>query len=465
MKSLLRACIVVVVLTNATARAQPNAYILSAAPPDSVKVVDLATNTVTATIPIPSMPAWLGHPYPHGVALSPDESRLYVANYGADSVTVIDTTSHLVIGTVSVGHIPIGVTASPNGTRIYVACHDGSLWSVDAATLTVLQSVAITGGFNSLDGITASADGSALFVTDYGFGGNGTLVYVVNAVSMAVSQIIPVPFGPFAADVSADGSKIFIGHFGLEPGSIGQGTSVTVIDPATALVIGSLSVGKGVNDLAVSRDGLRLYTANHSDSSVSVVDLVTGLTIANISVASGPRGIDVTSDGSRVVVTSDANVVTVLDGTTFATISTLAVATPTSFGKFIATGAINPPDATPPTITSVVASAQSLWPPDHRMFPVTITATATDAGGQTSCRVVQVASNEPQNGLGDGDTPVDWTIISADQVVLRAERSGRGDGRQYVVTVECSDPAGNVAQGSVGVSVPKNQGRYVPLSV
>ena len=58
------------------------------------------------------------------------------------------------------------------------------------------------------------------------------------------------------------------------------------------------------------------------------------------------------------------------------------------------------------------------------------------------CRIVSVASNEPVNGAGDGNTAPDWEITGALTVNLRAERSGQGVGRLYTITVRCVDLLG-----------------------
>ena len=48
----------------------------------SVIVIDTTTRTVTAKVPV--------GPLPWGVALSPDQRRLYVANSGSDTISVIE---------------------------------------------------------------------------------------------------------------------------------------------------------------------------------------------------------------------------------------------------------------------------------------------------------------------------------------------------------------------------------------
>jgi len=68
-----------------------------------------------------------------------------------------------------------------------------------------------------------------------------------------------------------------------------------------------------------------------------------------------------------------------------------------------------------------------------------------------------VNSNEPVNGLGDGDTAPDWIITGDLTVNLRAERSGIGNGRIYTITVTCKDACGNSSVGSTTVTVPHDQ--------
>ena len=74
-----------------------------------------------------------------------------------------------------------------------------------------------------------------------------------------------------------------------------------------------------------------------------------------------------------------------------------------------------------------------LSPANHRLVDVLATYEASDASGASSCALT-VSSNEPANGRGDGNTTVDWLVIDAHHVQLRAERSDLGRGRIYTLT-------------------------------
>jgi subtilisin-like proprotein convertase family protein len=116
-------------------------------------------------------------------------------------------------------------------------------------------------------------------------------------------------------------------------------------------------------------------------------------------------------------------------------------------------------DVEAPAVGPVSASPDTLWTPNHRMHDVVLSYTSgpDNCGGAVSCQVVSVTSNEPSNGLGDGDAAPDWSIISPTLVQLRAERSGLGSGRVYTITVRCTDATGNHAFRQTTVKVPFSQ--------
>lgn len=119
---------------------------------------------------------------------------------------------------------------------------------------------------------------------------------------------------------------------------------------------------------------------------------------------------------------------------------------------------IVPPNR-PPVCSAATVDKATLWPPDHTLRNVTISGvTDPDAGDTVTINVTSVTSDEPTNGLGDGDTPVDAVITPNSNVVqLRAERSGKGDGRVYVVNFTATDSHGGTCTGSVTVTVLHDQ--------
>jgi len=124
---------------------------------------------------------------------------------------------------------------------------------------------------------------------------------------------------------------------------------------------------------------------------------------------------------------------------------------------------LNGADTTPPNITRVTASPNTLWPPNHKMVNIVIKVSTNNDSVKPLTLTASVTSNEPQNGLGDGDMAPDWTAPVIDQangvitLQLRAERSGNGNGRVYTVFVTATDFSGNTSTASVEIIVPHDK--------
>ncbi|PYI52854.1 OmpL47-type beta-barrel domain-containing protein [Paenibacillus flagellatus] len=115
-------------------------------------------------------------------------------------------------------------------------------------------------------------------------------------------------------------------------------------------------------------------------------------------------------------------------------------------------------DRTAPELI-VSADPGVLRPPNHKPVPIHVDVRAADSlSGLLDYRLVSIASDEPDDGTGDGGTSDDVgeaEFGSADtDFTLRAERSGRGDGRKYTIVYEARDLAGNVRTAETTVRVP-----------
>jgi hypothetical protein len=135
---------------------------------------------------------------------------------------------------------------------------------------------------------------------------------------------------------------------------------------------------------------------------------------------------------------------------------TLTVTDPSGFASSDSV-VITAVDSTSPNVAAVSASPNVLLQANHQMVPVSISASVSDnCDATTVCQIISVTSNEPVEGLGDGDTSPDWEITGNLTVNIRAERSAHGTGRLYTITVQCSDSSGNVSTKAATVNVPRN---------
>ncbi len=106
---------------------------------------------------------------------------------------------------------------------------------------------------------------------------------------------------------------------------------------------------------------------------------------------------------------------------------------------------------------SVSVTPNILRPANHKY--VTVNATVSTSSPDATISLVGVTSNEPDNGLGDGDTPDDMVTVDDTTFQLRAERAASGSGRVYTITYQATDTCGDTTIVSATVTVPHDQGK------
>jgi len=118
-------------------RAEDTAYLLGGS--TEVIVVNLTRAEVVARIPFAESKIQ----HARGLALTPDETKLFVSDYHSRTVAVIDTSTNTVIARVPVGNCPSEIKISQDGKRAYVLQqHSTTLMTIiDVETHAVLKSI------------------------------------------------------------------------------------------------------------------------------------------------------------------------------------------------------------------------------------------------------------------------------------------------------------------------------------
>lgn len=142
-----------------------------------IAVIDLSSNTIVQTIQLATKPTEM--------ALTPNEAHLYVVNDdSSNSVSIIDTATNLLLGTVGVGRIPYQVVANPRLPAMYISASGAPFISVintatrqrDADIGTAAASIAI------------DPSGDHLYATTYHNSAGGARTDTVVKISLATNQ-------------------------------------------------------------------------------------------------------------------------------------------------------------------------------------------------------------------------------------------------------------------------------------
>lgn len=111
-----------------------------------------------------------------------------------------------------------------------------------------------------------------------------------------------------------------------------------------------------------------------------------------------------------------------------------------------------------PDCSAAAATMTALWPPNHKQIAVQVTGVTDPQGQTTHIRIDGITQDEPTDDLGDGRTCPDASGLGTSTAMLRAERSGLGDGRVYHLSFTATDPDGYSCSGLVTSCVPHDMG-------
>src|SRR5205823_5209164 len=134
---------------------------------------------------------------PIWAAANPAGTRVYVTNFADASVSVINTATNTVVGTVllysdTLEALPEGVAVHPNGSRVYVATRSpNTVKVIDTVTNTVTTTII---GFPSQPRFIAfTPDGSRAYVSNLSFSPLNSAVSVLDATTNTYSATIGGP--------------------------------------------------------------------------------------------------------------------------------------------------------------------------------------------------------------------------------------------------------------------------------
>ena len=263
---------------------------------------------------------------PVAIAVTEATNRVYVANAGGETVSVIDGESNAVAANVEVRPRPYALAANPATNKIYVSMAfgdtitviDGSTNATSAAKVGNADAIAVDAKLDKVyllgyeDTNLTIVDSSAKLVGKVAAGihlwgmavnegthtlyatrlGNAELV-VWDELSGGI-KTVPVGAIPCAVAVNPATNMVYVANHGDD--------MVTVVDGAKNTRVATLHVGKQPQGIAVDPVKNLVYVANKHGDSVSVIDAGQNRVVKTLQTGKNPYALAVDPSSGLVYV-------------------------------------------------------------------------------------------------------------------------------------------------------------------
>jgi YVTN family beta-propeller protein len=254
--------------------------------------------------------------------------RIIQTNFAGDNIHIIDPATNKVVGEIKGIEAPHGIAVAPDGSKIYLSEEaDFSLTVFDGKTLKVTKKIPLSGNPNLVD---ISPDGRWIYVAialtyndlsefpkvkANASGG----VDVIDTTSLTKVKTIAMKGGVHDLNVTPDGKFVVVGN-----ARGGQANVMTVVDTKTNEVAWTLAMNPSPSPMAISKnpDGTTksIFAQNGRDNGFQIVDFATRKVTGTIKLPditgqaqnpfgppAGSHGIMVTPDQKTLLVNSRLN--------------------------------------------------------------------------------------------------------------------------------------------------------------
>ncbi|MGI0132581.1 MAG: YncE family protein [Thermoplasmata archaeon] len=257
----------------------------------------LATPSVVASLILPNDSLLPGNPVQAvlqgatAAAYAANVHYYYVTGAASGNVLVVNPSSQRVLTSISVGGSPTSIAYDVNNHLLYVA----NAGTAGAGRLDVINPVTNTAGASILLGPASMYPSSVaydpvtkyLYVADLG----SHNLTVVDPLSAVVVGTVAVGSEPSGVAIAPSASRVYVTNFGSD--------NVSLVNATSFKVLGSIEVGSEPAGLDVAVASSQLYVANSNSSNVSVIDMTTATVARTVALAHGSTPVGILSDPAR----------------------------------------------------------------------------------------------------------------------------------------------------------------------
>ena len=309
------------------------------APGRQPRAPGVAVPTVAEKIPVGQTPSY--------VQVAPNGKFAYITNPGARAITVLNTATDQVSGTIKIPQGPPQfVSFSPDSRTAYVSVYNTRdsvhlIAFIDTATRNVTSTVPVN---NRTPGpSTTSPDGRYLYVPNHNMAMSGANENVIDVIDTATKKLIgtiavpPNPHwvafgknGRFTSRTTCPPTVTVLNaahqqHHQRDPGwrDPAQRSPLARRQPPGGHElqrqrglrgqhrdrqdVATIPVGRNPLDIAYSPDGRYIYTADNEDNTVTVIDTADNRVIDKVKTGKAPTSISVLPNGRQAYVTDESD--------------------------------------------------------------------------------------------------------------------------------------------------------------
>jgi YVTN family beta-propeller protein len=239
---------------------------------DHIQIFDVATGKPKATIAFPHGVR------PHKPIWDTHTGMLLVTTEIDQTVSIIDPKTMKIVGSIPTGaeqsHM---ITLLPNGKKLYSAnVGPGTVSVMDVPARKLLKTIPISGNTQR---ISNSNDGAYVFTADQ----KQPDLVVIDTKTDTVTHRIQLPGVGYGTTPTVDGKYLLVTMDG-QP-------AIAVVDLKTMAVVKSIETPKGINEVVVTPDGKTAYATSPKTDHLVKIDLATFAVTKDVPTGKFPDGL------------------------------------------------------------------------------------------------------------------------------------------------------------------------------
>lgn len=285
-------------------------------------------NTLIATIPTIVEPGY--HNLQPGFAVDQKNNTVFLINYNAKTLTVVNATTNLILDTITLSYSPDGIAYDPTNNYVYVAQYNANVTVIDASNYTKVGVIGLPSVGDEV--IAYDPASKVMYVGSFDLQTND--IFVVNGTTLlsttSAGGEIPIKF----VFDKENGDMYALLRC---PCSIPQVSYVMIFNSQNTL-IGMPSVGYESNDIGYNPIYNNIYVSNYESAAspnygdITVISGYNNIATANVTLGSSTlpyfpdqMAIDVANGNAYVMPLEGANVIDVVSGATNSIIANITI--------------------------------------------------------------------------------------------------------------------------------------------